>query len=190
MYVRTYVRTYECMYVHTRTKTHTHTHTHTHGCRHTNTNTHVCTGISTVVTGHAPHGDCPLVMRTGHVTVITADTSYSQMGAKSWWGTDNRGEAAVAEVCRTCIHTRVYACVHVYICMCIYMCVYTHACTYIHVCGRGRGDDAVCVCMYVRVYVRECVCERECVFCICCPDIMHAYTQIYLCMIFYVHRCW
>ena len=159
MYVCMYVRMNVCIY--TRAQTHTHTHTHTHGCRYTNTNTHVCTGISTVVTGHAPHGDCPLVMRTGHVTVITADTSYSQMGAKSWWGTDNRGEAAVAEVCRTCIHTRVYACVHVYICMCIYMCVYTHACTYIHVCGRGRGDDAVCVCMYVRVYVS--VCESVCV---------------------------
>jgi hypothetical protein len=39
-----------------------------------------------VVTGHHPHGDCPCVIRSGLVTVITADTS------------DNRGEKAVAEV--------------------------------------------------------------------------------------------
>ena len=39
-----------------------------------------------VVTGHQPHGDCPCVIRSGLVTVITADTS------------DDRGEKAVAEV--------------------------------------------------------------------------------------------
>ena len=55
-------------------------------------------GIVTVVSGHQPHGDCPLVMKTGQTTVITADTSYSQMGANSWWGPDNRGDKAVSEV--------------------------------------------------------------------------------------------
>jgi hypothetical protein len=55
-------------------------------------------GIKNVVAGHQPHGDCPCVIRSGHVTVITADTSYSQMGAKSWWGVDNRGPEAVSEV--------------------------------------------------------------------------------------------
>ena len=55
-------------------------------------------GIVTVVSGHQPHGDCPLVIKTGQTTVITADTSYSQMGAKSWWGPDNRGDKAVSEV--------------------------------------------------------------------------------------------
>mmetsp|Transcript_30047 Transcript_30047/g.48440 ORF Transcript_30047/g.48440 Transcript_30047/m.48440 type:complete len:503 (-) Transcript_30047:159-1667(-) len=54
--------------------------------------------ITTVVTGHQPHGDCPCVMRTGLITVITADTSYSHMGAKSWWGVDNRGGTCVSEV--------------------------------------------------------------------------------------------
>jgi len=53
-------------------------------------------GISGVVSGHKPHGDCPTVIQ-GKVVVITADTSYSQMGHKSAWGTDNRGDA-VSEV--------------------------------------------------------------------------------------------
>ena len=48
--------------------------------------------------GHQPHGDCPCVIRTGPVTVITADTSYSEMGHKSEWGTDNRGVNAISEV--------------------------------------------------------------------------------------------
>ena len=48
--------------------------------------------------GHQPHGDCPCVIRTGPVNVITADTSYSQMGHKSDWGVDNRGVNAVSEV--------------------------------------------------------------------------------------------
>ena len=49
-------------------------------------------------TGHQPHGDCPCVIRSGPVTVITADTSYSQMGHDSAWGKDNRGTNAVSEV--------------------------------------------------------------------------------------------
>eukprot|EP00961_Rhodomonas_salina_P104025 1400153-Rhodomonas_salina.1 len=54
-------------------------------------------GISTVVSGHIPHGDCPTVIRTrldeGGVTVVMADTSYSKMGHESDWGVDNRGGA-------------------------------------------------------------------------------------------------
>jgi len=48
--------------------------------------------------GHQPHGDCPCIIRTGPVTVITADTSYSEMGHKSEWGADNRGVNAISEV--------------------------------------------------------------------------------------------
>ena len=54
-------------------------------------------GIKSVITGHQPHGDCPLVIRSGQLTAISADTSYSQMGHKSAWGVDNRGDA-VCEV--------------------------------------------------------------------------------------------
>lgn len=39
-----------------------------------------------------PHGDCPAVMNSDTVRVITADTSYSKFGHKSSWGVDNRGE--------------------------------------------------------------------------------------------------
>ena len=53
--------------------------------------------IKSVITGHQPHGDCPLVIRSGQVTAISADTSYSHVGHKSGWGTDNRG-VAVSEV--------------------------------------------------------------------------------------------
>ena len=56
--------------------------------------------IRNVVTGHQPHGDCPCIIRTGQVTFITADTSYSQMGHTSSWGVDNRGEA----VCEVLLH--------------------------------------------------------------------------------------
>ena len=49
-------------------------------------------GVTSVVAGHVPHGDCPTVIRTGQTRVITADTSYSDMKAP-----DNRG-AAVSEV--------------------------------------------------------------------------------------------
>ena len=51
----------------------------------------------TLVAGHVPHGECPTVVRTGDVTLVTADTSYSQMGHTSRWGVDNRGKA-VSEV--------------------------------------------------------------------------------------------
>ena len=57
----------------------------------------VASGIKSVITGHQPHGDCPLVIRSGQVTAISADTSYSHMGHRSGWGTDNRGDA-VSEV--------------------------------------------------------------------------------------------
>jgi hypothetical protein len=54
--------------------------------------------INTVLSGHQPHGDCPNVICTGSVKVITADTSYSQMGSKSAWGVDNRGVNCITEV--------------------------------------------------------------------------------------------
>ena len=44
-----------------------------------------------------PHGDCPNVMVSEGVGVLTADTSYSDMGHTSPWGVDNRG-AAVYQV--------------------------------------------------------------------------------------------
>lgn len=50
-------------------------------------------GVKRMVVGHAPHGECPVVMNsTGKVTVVTADTSYSDMSAAN-----NRGKA-VSEV--------------------------------------------------------------------------------------------
>ena len=45
-------------------------------------------GVNCVLAGHAPHGDCPLVMRDARLTVITADTSYSDASAP-----DSRGIA-------------------------------------------------------------------------------------------------
>jgi hypothetical protein len=54
--------------------------------------------INTVLSGHKPHGDCPNVICTGQVKAISADTSYSQMGAASDWGVDNRGTHCVSEV--------------------------------------------------------------------------------------------
>jgi len=56
--------------------------------------------VKTVVTGHQPHGDCPCVIRSGAVTVITADTSIGQKGYKSKWGhDDDRGQGPpVSEV--------------------------------------------------------------------------------------------
>jgi len=50
-------------------------------------------GITSVVSGHKPHGDCPLVFLSHGITVTTADTSYSKFGAKSDWGVNNRGDA-------------------------------------------------------------------------------------------------
>eukprot|EP00911_Craspedida_sp_UC1_P000694 UC1_evm1s530 len=54
-------------------------------------------GVTSVVTGHKPHGDCPLVFVSHGITVTTGDTSYSKFGHKSEWGVDNRGPA-VGEV--------------------------------------------------------------------------------------------
>ena len=48
-------------------------------------------GVAMVLAGHAPHGDCPLVMRDARLTVLTADTSYSDASAA-----DNRGIAVSA----------------------------------------------------------------------------------------------
>jgi hypothetical protein len=58
--------------------------------------------ISGVLSGHQPHGDCPNVIITGCSTIITADTSYSQIGAKTTVNNltyvDNRGQNSVCEV--------------------------------------------------------------------------------------------
>jgi hypothetical protein len=54
--------------------------------------------IKTVLAGHQPHGDCPCVIRSGQVTVITSDTSYSHFGHAESWGKDNRGPNCVNEV--------------------------------------------------------------------------------------------
>ena len=55
--------------------------------------------ISGVVSGHQPHGDCPVVICTGRANVITADTSYSEMNSESGYGyKDNRGKKCVTEV--------------------------------------------------------------------------------------------
>jgi hypothetical protein len=55
--------------------------------------------ISSVVSGHQPHGDCPMVICTGCSHVITADTSYSEMNSRSPHGyNDNRGQNCVNEV--------------------------------------------------------------------------------------------
>ena len=36
-------------------------------------------GIKNIITGHKPHGDCPLVIRDKNLTAISADTSYSNI---------------------------------------------------------------------------------------------------------------
>jgi hypothetical protein len=54
-------------------------------------------GIHSIISGHRPHGDCPLVLRSKKLTAISADTSYSKKGHRSKWGIDNRGNA-VSEV--------------------------------------------------------------------------------------------
>jgi hypothetical protein len=36
-------------------------------------------GIYTVITGHKPHGDCPLVIRNKNLIAISADISYSNV---------------------------------------------------------------------------------------------------------------
>ena len=54
-------------------------------------------GIHSIISGHRPHGDCPLVLRSKKLTAVSADTSYSKKGHVSKWGIDNRGNA-VSEV--------------------------------------------------------------------------------------------
>jgi hypothetical protein len=54
-------------------------------------------GIHSIISGHKPHGDCPLVLRSKNLTAVSADTSYSDKGHISKWGVDNRGNA-VCEV--------------------------------------------------------------------------------------------
>jgi hypothetical protein len=58
-------------------------------------------GVTGVMAGHKPHGDCPNVIRSGSVTVITGDTSYSHLGHKSSWGVDNRGDHVRTPLTRT-----------------------------------------------------------------------------------------
>jgi hypothetical protein len=36
-------------------------------------------GIKNIITGHKPHGDCPLVIRDKNLTAVSADTSYSNI---------------------------------------------------------------------------------------------------------------
>ena len=54
-------------------------------------------GIHSIISGHRPHGDSPLVLRSKKLTAVSADTSYSKKGHRSKWGIDNRGNA-VSEV--------------------------------------------------------------------------------------------
>jgi hypothetical protein len=54
-------------------------------------------GIHSIISGHRPHSDCPLVLRSKKLTAVSADTSYSNKGHRSKWGIDNRGNA-VSEV--------------------------------------------------------------------------------------------
>lgn len=57
-------------------------------------------GIYSVITGHKPHGDCPLVIRNKNLTAISADISYSNVNNlkdKKIISNDTRG-SAVCEV--------------------------------------------------------------------------------------------
>ena len=57
-------------------------------------------GIYTVITGHKPHGDCPLVIRNKNLIAISADISYSNVNhlrEKKVISDDTRG-SAVCEV--------------------------------------------------------------------------------------------
>ena len=57
-------------------------------------------GIKNIITGHKPHGDCPLVIRDKNITAISADTSYSNVNylrEKNKIDGDSRGNA-VSEV--------------------------------------------------------------------------------------------
>ena len=57
--------------------------------------------IHSIISGHRPHGDCPLVLRSKNLTAVSADTSYSDKGHMSKWGVDNRGNA----VCEVLLYT-------------------------------------------------------------------------------------
>ena len=59
-------------------------------------------GIKNIITGHKPHGDCPLVIRDKNLTAISADTSYSNINylkniKDDKYYNDKRGKA-VSEV--------------------------------------------------------------------------------------------
>ena len=57
-------------------------------------------GVSTVVCGHSPFGDCVTVIGEGSVRVVTADTSYSDNSAS-----DKRGRAVNEVSCSHCCPT-------------------------------------------------------------------------------------
>jgi len=52
-------------------------------------------GVSRVVIGHTPHGNCPTVIRHegSDLTIVMADTSYSNMKSDLNYKGDNRGDA-------------------------------------------------------------------------------------------------
>lgn len=51
-------------------------------------------GVNRVIVGHTPHGNCPTVIPHGEgLTVIMADTSFSQMKSNLAYLGDNRGDA-------------------------------------------------------------------------------------------------
>jgi len=50
-------------------------------------------GVSYVIVGHTPHGNCPTVIQNGAVTVVMGDTSFSHMNANMSYKGDNRGTA-------------------------------------------------------------------------------------------------
>lgn len=51
-------------------------------------------GVNRIIVGHTPHGSCPTVIpHDGDLTVIMADTSFSQMKSNLAFIGDNRGDA-------------------------------------------------------------------------------------------------
>ena len=68
-------------------------------------------GIKNIITGHKPHGDCPLVIRNKYITAISADTSYSNanyLKEKNKIDGDNRGNA----VCEVLLYSNGYIRIH------------------------------------------------------------------------------
>lgn len=53
----------------------------------------VSQGVSRVIVGHTPHGNCPTVIPHEGLTVIMGDTSYSNMKSDLAYPGDNRGDA-------------------------------------------------------------------------------------------------